>query len=132
MLVMGPWLVRVIAPRLRNYEFTRGGVPPGVVALVSSAFALFAVYRLLAGLFVGTVICFAHNCQGETYEISRAPRIFWWMVLGLFVRALKPNVAERRRSASSARNADREHAGVGGRVGASLLLLRQQPLCRSL
>ena len=85
MLVVGPWLVRVIAPRLRNHEFTRGGVPPGVVALASSAFALFAVYHLLAGLFVGTVICFARNCQGATYEISSAPQMYWVTVTGLFV-----------------------------------------------
>lgn len=132
MLVVGPWLQRLIAPRLRNYEFTRGGFPPGVFVPLTGAFVLFTVYQLLAGLFTDTVICVARNRQGATYEIRSAPQMFWWMVLGLFVRALKPNVAERRRSGSSARNADREHAGVGGRVGASLLLLRQQPLCRSL
>ncbi len=85
MLVAGPWLVRVIAPRLRNYDFTRGGVPPGVFAALTGAFALFTVYQLLAGLFTGTVICFARNCQGATYEISSAPQMFWWMVVGLFV-----------------------------------------------
>jgi hypothetical protein len=85
MLVVGPWLVRVIAPRLRNYEFTRGRVPPGVVAPVTGAFAVFAVYQLLAGLFTGTVICFARNCRGASYEIGIAPQMYWGMVVGLFV-----------------------------------------------
>jgi hypothetical protein len=56
-----------------------------VAAPLTGAFSLFAAYRLLAGLFTGTVICFAGSCQGATYEISCAPQMFWWRVVGLFV-----------------------------------------------
>jgi hypothetical protein len=85
MLVAGPWLVRMIAPRLRHYEFTRGGVPPGLMALLMGVCVVYTVYQLLSGLFTGTVICFARNCQGEIYGISSAPQMYWGMVVGLFV-----------------------------------------------
>jgi hypothetical protein len=85
MLVVGPWLQRLIAPRLRNYEFTRGGFPPGVFVPLTGAFVLFTVYQLLAGLFTGTVICVARNRQGATYEIRSAPQMNWATVTGLFV-----------------------------------------------
>jgi hypothetical protein len=84
-LVAGPWLVRRIAPRLRDHDFIRAGIPSGLVALIPGGCGLFTVYLLLAGLFTGTVICFGRYCQGETYGIGSAPQMHWWMVAGLFV-----------------------------------------------
>jgi hypothetical protein len=88
MLVAGPWLVRRIAPRLRHYDLTRGGIPPGLVALLMGLCVVYIVYQLLAGLFTGTVICFARNCQGEIYGISSDPWLYWGMVAGLFVASV--------------------------------------------
>lgn len=85
MLVAGPWLVRVIAPRLRNLQFTRGNIPLGLVALTMGACASYAVFQLLAGLVLGTVICIGRNCQGASYAIASAPQHYWLTVLGLFV-----------------------------------------------
>lgn len=85
MLVVGPWLVRMIAPRLRHYELTRGRVPPGLMALLSGLCVVYTVFRLLTGLFTGAVLCIGRNCQGEIYGISSAPQMYWVTVTGLFV-----------------------------------------------